>query len=109
MSWNLPDGCSDFDIDMAAGGYDLPEWVCPNRDCGEKWEETPELWHCEYEQCDLATCPTCESVCYSCAKHLCTGHYTFADCGDGIKRYCQSCLEDFVENNPELVGYRMAS
>lgn len=25
MSWNLPDGCTDYDIDRAAGGYDEPE------------------------------------------------------------------------------------
>jgi hypothetical protein len=25
MSWNLPDGCTDRDIDYAAGGYDEPE------------------------------------------------------------------------------------
>lgn len=25
MSWNLPDGCTDHDIDVAAGGYDRPE------------------------------------------------------------------------------------
>lgn len=25
MAWNLPDGCSDYDVDVAAGGYDEPE------------------------------------------------------------------------------------
>jgi hypothetical protein len=26
MSWNLPDGCTDYDIDVAAGGYDEREF-----------------------------------------------------------------------------------
>lgn len=26
MSWNLPDGCTDADIDRAAGGYDEDEY-----------------------------------------------------------------------------------
>lgn len=102
MSYNLPDDCSDFDVDVAAGGYDPPEWTCPNKDCGEQWRETPELWVCECEQCDIATCPTCESACFGCARHLCADHYTLADWGDGVKRYCQDCLEDFAEDEEQL-------
>ncbi len=28
MAWNLPDGCTDRDVDVAAGGYDAPECEC---------------------------------------------------------------------------------
>ena len=44
MSWNLPDGTTDYDVDVAAGGYDPPECECFYN------EETDEMD-------DNGTCP----------------------------------------------------
>jgi hypothetical protein len=81
-------------------GYrDREEWRCPN--CQERWNEVPETRTCEYEHCDVSTCPVCDSVCASCGRHLCADHFMFADCGDGVRRFCKSCLEDFAESERE--------
>ena len=39
MSWNLPDGCTDSDVDYAAGGYEHePE----EEEIREPWEDEPD-------------------------------------------------------------------
>jgi hypothetical protein len=44
MSWNLPDGCTDEDIDMAAPGYwDPPEPEQCEDDWDPEWESVMEM------------------------------------------------------------------
>lgn len=90
MGYNLPAGVTQGIIDRH---YDSPlAWVCEDPACGERWSDYPELWPCSVEGCEIAACPTCHSVCFSCNADLCSAHWTMADVGDGIRRYCAGCL-----------------
>lgn len=61
MSWNLPDGCTDEDIDRANGGYDEPEPEDPDNVSPESADydnyEAPVAEREEKDDATDAGCP----------------------------------------------------
>ena len=45
---------------------------CPN--CRVAWSAAPETWNCGEEGCQTASCPECETVCFSCNGVRCMEH-----------------------------------
>jgi hypothetical protein len=94
VGYNLPDDCTQGDIDRALGGTH-PDWVCEDPECRAGWVGDIEAFPCEIDECAVHCCGECRTVCWGCDKVACSEHRLV------IKGevWCLSCRDEYEEEN----------